>query len=51
MNWIENVFRDVYHASKMIVKMPLLAAVVIVSLGIGIGVNAAVFSWVQATRA
>jgi predicted permease len=48
MNWIENVYRDVLHALKMIVKMPVLATVVIVSLGIGIGVNAAVFSWVQA---
>ena len=28
--------------------MPVLAAVVIVSLGVGIGVNTAVFSWVQA---
>lgn len=28
--------------------MPLLAAVVVVSLGVGIGVNTTVFSWVQA---
>jgi hypothetical protein len=28
--------------------MPLVAAVVIVSLGVGIGVNSAVFSWIQA---
>ena len=28
--------------------MPVLAAVVVVSLGIGIGVNTAVFSWIQA---
>jgi len=39
---------DIHHAWRMIRRMPGLAAVVIVSLGIGIGVNTAVFSWVQA---
>jgi len=48
MNWIENAYRDARHALKMIARMPALAAVVVVSLGIGIGVNAAVFSWIQA---
>ena len=32
----------------MIGRMPGLSAVVIVSLGVGIGVNTAVFSWIQA---
>ena len=32
----------------MIRRMPALAAVVVVSLGVGIGVNTAVFSWMQA---
>ncbi len=32
----------------MIWRMPGLASVVIVSLGVGIGVNTAVFSWIQA---
>ena len=32
----------------MIGRMPGLAAVVILSLGVGIGVNTAVFSWIQA---
>src|SRR4029077_9936280 len=36
------------QAWRMIGRMPGLAAVVIVSLGIGIGVNTAVFSWIQA---
>lgn len=48
MNWIDHVYRDVRHALRMIGKMPAVAAVVVVSLGIGIGVNAAVFSWIQA---
>jgi predicted permease len=39
---------DVRHAWRSIVKMPVLASVVIVSLGVGIGVNTAVFSWIQA---
>lgn len=36
------------HALRSIARMPGLAAVVILSLGIGIGVNTAVFSWIQA---
>ena len=39
---------DLRHAWRSIVKMPVLSAVVVVSLGIGIGVNTAVFSWIQA---
>ena len=36
------------HAFRTIAAMPVLAAVVVVSLGIGIGVNTAVFSWIEA---
>ena len=36
------------HALRTIRRMPGLAAVVILSLGVGIGVNTAVFSWIQA---
>ncbi len=39
---------DIRHSLRTLKKMPLLAAVVVVSLGAGIGVNATVFSWVQA---
>jgi predicted permease len=39
---------DVRHAWRTIRRMPALAAVVIASLGVGIGVNTAVFSWIQA---
>ena len=35
------------HAFRTIGRMPGLAAVVILSLGVGIGVNTAVFSWIQ----
>lgn len=36
------------HAFRNLARMPGLAAVVILSLGVGIGVNTAVFSWIQA---
>jgi predicted permease len=36
------------HALRTIGRMPGLAAVVVLSLGVGIGVNTAVFSWIQA---
>jgi predicted permease len=40
--------RDLRHARRTIAKMPLLAAVIVVSLAAGIGVNTVVFSWIQA---
>jgi predicted permease len=48
MTWLDHARRDVRHAARMIARMPGLATVVIVSLAIGIGVNATIFSWVQA---
>src|SRR5687768_748113 len=36
------------HAFRTISRMPGLAAVVVLSLGVGIGLNTAVFSWIQA---
>jgi putative ABC transport system permease protein len=39
--------RDVRHACRSIARMPVLASVIIVSLGAGIGVNTVVFSWIQ----
>jgi predicted permease len=48
MAWVEHAALDVRHAWRLIRTMPGLAAVVVASLGVGIGVNTAVFSWVQA---
>jgi putative ABC transport system permease protein len=45
---IEQPLRDLRQAFRMIRRMPALAAVVIASLGVGIGANTIVFSWVQA---
>ena len=42
------VARDIRHALRTIARMPMLAVVVIGSLGVGIAANAVVFSWVQA---
>jgi len=42
------MLRDLRHAWRAILRMPVLSIVVVVSLGMGIGVNTTVFSWVQA---
>ena len=47
MYWIHTLKGDVWHGCRAIVRMPVVAAVVIVSLAVGIGVNTVVFSWVQ----
>jgi hypothetical protein len=47
MAWLDHARRDLRHALRTIRRMPGLATVVIVSLAIGIGVNAAIFSWIQ----
>ena len=39
---------ELRQAVKSVARMPVLSAVVIVSLGLGIGVNTVVFSWIQA---
>ena len=39
---------DLRHAVRGVTGMPLVAAVIVVSLAVGIGVNTVVFSWVQA---
>src|SRR5690349_11605732 len=46
--WLDHARRDARHALRAIARMPGLATVVVVSLAIGIGVNTAIFSWVQA---
>jgi predicted permease len=46
--WLAQTARDFRHAVRVLRRMPGLAAVVVLSLGVGIGVNTAVFSWIQA---
>jgi len=44
---IENFLGDLRNATRTISRMPALAAVIIFSLAIGIGVNTTIFSWIQ----
>jgi predicted permease len=39
---------DLRHACRSLARMPVLASVVVLSLGVGIGINTVVFSWIQA---
>ena len=39
---------DVIPALRALTRTPVMAAVVVLSLGVGIGVNTVVFSWIQA---
>src|SRR3984893_17345776 len=45
--FIENLLGGLRNAARTIYRMPGLAAVIIVSLAIGIGVNTTIFSWIQ----
>ncbi len=48
MTWILDLMRDVRHAVRAMRRAPIVAIVVVASIGVGIGVNTAVFSWLQA---
>jgi predicted permease len=48
MTWLDHTALDVRHAWRSILRMPVLASVIVVSLAAGIGANTAVFSWIQA---
>jgi predicted permease len=43
-----SILLDLRHAVRALLRMPVVSAVVVLSLAVGIGVNTAVFSWVQA---
>src|SRR4051794_34036282 len=45
--WIQHGWRDARHSLRAIARMPALATVVVLSLGVGIGVNTVVFSWID----
>src|SRR5207249_12211971 len=45
---LRRMIPDFRYAWRSIARMPIVAAVVVVSLAIGIGVNTAVFSWIEA---
>jgi predicted permease len=45
--WLPSMVADLRHSARRLARRPGFAAVVIGSLGVGIGVNTAVFSWIQ----
>src|SRR6202045_908234 len=45
--FIENLLGDLRNAGRTLCRMPGLAAVIIISLAVGIGVNTTIFSWIQ----
>ena len=45
---LTTILLDLRYPIRALVRLPILSAVVVLSLAIGIGVNTAVFSWVQA---
>ena len=45
---MDALIRDLTHSVRARARMPVLATVVVLSLAVGIGVNTAVFSWIQA---
>jgi len=45
---IEQLIGELRQGVRSVFRTPVLATVVIVSLGVGIGVNTVVFSWIQA---
>jgi MacB-like protein len=46
-NWLDDSIRDTAYAVRTILRTPFFSAVIVLSLGIGIGVNSAVFSWIE----
>ena len=45
---IDQILREIRHGIRGLANAPIVSFVIIASLGIGIGVNTVVFSWIQA---
>ena len=46
--FLERLWQDLYHGSRMLTKNPAFTAVAVISLAIGIGANCAMYSWADA---
>lgn len=46
--WVEQTWRDVTHAVRLLRRAPVFAAVALLSLALGIGANAAIFQMIDA---
>lgn len=47
MPWLENLVRDVRYALRTLVRQRAVSAVAVISIGLGIGANATIFSMVN----
>ena len=46
--FLERLWQDLYHGSRMLAKNPAFTIVAVISLAIGIGANCAMYSWADA---
>ncbi|MGP0070600.1 MAG: ABC transporter permease [Bryobacteraceae bacterium] len=46
--FLERLWQDLYHGSRMLAKNPAFTLVAVISLAIGIGANCAMYSWADA---
>lgn len=46
--FLERLWQDLYHGSRMLAKNPAFTVVAVISLAIGIGANCAMYSWADA---
>src|SRR5207249_3442797 len=45
--WLDNLWRDVRYAFRVLARQPSFTAVAVLSLGLGIGANTAIFSLID----